>query len=225
VAARRRRDGSRGERSSRRVTRAPCAAGPVGPTLFKVRPRSQRDGVPSISMGAWMQFVLRLAAVVVVAMLGPSFAFADTVTPKSGGSQNADQLDTLYEMSLYVAIMILLLVKRTLIWSLVRCRAPRRPGSRADVRKRGARGGLDERGGAGLGEACRRDLPLPRRHREPAGLRPETGCSLAGPPRLDPAAQRARRAALPADRRHRPAGPFGASTTPATRSSSATTGW
>ena len=52
-------------------------------------------------------------------------ALADAFTPESGGSQNADDIDTLYKITLYVAIVIFLIVEGTLIWSLVRHRARR----------------------------------------------------------------------------------------------------
>jgi cytochrome c oxidase subunit 2 len=52
-------------------------------------------------------------------------ASADLLTPESGGSQNADDIDTLYKITLYVAIVIFLIVEGTLIWSLVKFRARR----------------------------------------------------------------------------------------------------
>jgi cytochrome c oxidase subunit 2 len=57
-------------------------------------------------------------------------ASADLFTPESGGSQNADDIDTLYKITLYVAIVIFLIVEGTLIWSLVRYRW-RRAGPQA----------------------------------------------------------------------------------------------
>jgi cytochrome c oxidase subunit II len=49
-------------------------------------------------------------------------ALADAITPESGGSQNADDIDSLYKITLYVALVIFLIVEGTLIWSLVRYR-------------------------------------------------------------------------------------------------------
>ena len=69
------------------------------------------------------------AAAVAILIAAPS-AFADAITPESGGSPNADDIDTLYKLALYVGIAIFLLVEGTLIWSLVKYRARR--GGRAD---------------------------------------------------------------------------------------------
>jgi cytochrome c oxidase subunit II len=64
------------------------------------------------------------AAVLAILIAAPS-AFADAFTPESGGSQNADDIDTLYKLTLYIGIVIFLLVWGTLIWSLVKYRARR----------------------------------------------------------------------------------------------------
>jgi len=61
------------------------------------------------------------AALIALLLTAPS-ALADTFTPESGGSPNADHIDTLYKITLYVAIVIFLIVEGTLIWSLVRHR-------------------------------------------------------------------------------------------------------
>jgi cytochrome c oxidase subunit II len=61
------------------------------------------------------------AALLVVLAAAPS-ALADAVTPESGGSPQAEDIDTLYKITLYVAIVIFLIVEGTLIWSLVRYR-------------------------------------------------------------------------------------------------------
>jgi len=74
-----------------------------------------------------------LAACLLVALVAAQGAFADAFTPESGGSQNADDIDTLYKITLYVGIVIFLLVEGTLIWSLVRHRA-RRGGRAAQIR-------------------------------------------------------------------------------------------
>jgi cytochrome c oxidase subunit 2 len=52
-------------------------------------------------------------------------ALAGPFTPESGGSPNADDIDSLYRIVLYVAIVIFVLVEGVLIWSLVRYRARR----------------------------------------------------------------------------------------------------
>lgn len=69
--------------------------------------------------------VLALAVGVLLALLATPVALADTFTPESGGSPNADSIDSLYKIILYVAIVIFLIVEGTLIWSLVKYRARR----------------------------------------------------------------------------------------------------
>jgi cytochrome c oxidase subunit II len=80
---------------------------------------------------------LILAALVaaLLALLGgaPS-ALADTFTPESGGSPNADDIDTLYKIALYVAIVIFLIVEGTLLWSLLRYRHRRSAPEAAQIR-------------------------------------------------------------------------------------------
>ncbi len=74
------------------------------------------------------------AALVAMLVLAPG-AFADALTPESGGgSQNAESIDTLYKIALYVAIVIFLIVEGTLIWSLVRYRARRGGPEPAQIR-------------------------------------------------------------------------------------------
>ncbi len=70
--------------------------------------------------------VLGVAPVLLIAGLAaPSLAFGDAVTPESGGSPNADDIDTLYKVTLYVGLVIFLIVEGTLLWSLLRYRARR----------------------------------------------------------------------------------------------------
>ena len=75
-----------------------------------------------------------LAACLLVALVAAQGAFADAFTPESGGSPNADDIDTLYKITLYVAIVIFLIVEGTLIWSLVRHRARRGGPEAAQIR-------------------------------------------------------------------------------------------
>ena len=72
------------------------------------------------------------AAALAILIAAPS-AFADAITPESGGSPNADDIDTLYKLTLYIGIVIFLLVEGTLIWSLVKYRA-RRGGTADQIR-------------------------------------------------------------------------------------------
>ena len=52
-------------------------------------------------------------------------ALADVFTPESGGSPNADEIDSLYKITLYVGIVMFLIVEGALVWTLVRYRARR----------------------------------------------------------------------------------------------------
>lgn len=61
-------------------------------------------------------------------------AFADVFTPESGGSANADDIDTLYKITTYIGLVIFLIVEGTLLWSLVRFRARRGGPEAAQVR-------------------------------------------------------------------------------------------
>jgi cytochrome c oxidase subunit 2 len=74
-----------------------------------------------------------LVAVVVASLIAAAPAIADTFTPESGGSQNANDIDTLYKLTLYIGIVIFLLVWGVLIWSLVKYRA-RRDGVAHQIR-------------------------------------------------------------------------------------------
>jgi cytochrome c oxidase subunit 2 len=75
--------------------------------------------------------VLTAVLVGLLALAGP--AAADVFTPESGGSPNADRIDTLYKIALYLAIPIFLIVEGTLIYSLVKYRA-RRGGQAEQIR-------------------------------------------------------------------------------------------
>ncbi len=50
-------------------------------------------------------------------------AFANPLTPKAGGSPNADQIHSLYEIILYIAAVVFVLVEGALIYSLYKFRA------------------------------------------------------------------------------------------------------
>ena len=75
-----------------------------------------------------------LAAALLVLLVAAPSALADAFTPESGGSPNADDIDTLYKITLYIAIVIFLIVEGTLIWSLVRYRSRRNAPEAAQIR-------------------------------------------------------------------------------------------
>ena len=65
-------------------------------------------------------------------IVAPS-ALADALTPESGGSQNANDIDSLYKITFYIGIVVFLLVWGTLGWALVKYRA-KRGGVAAQIR-------------------------------------------------------------------------------------------
>ncbi|MEA2347411.1 MAG: cytochrome c oxidase subunit [Thermoleophilaceae bacterium] len=71
-------------------------------------------------------------ALVALAVAGP--AFAGVISPESGGSPNADDISSLYEITLYIAIVIFVGVEGTLLWSLFRYRARKGGTEPAQVR-------------------------------------------------------------------------------------------
>jgi cytochrome c oxidase subunit II len=90
-------------------------------------PRALPTGMPR-------RLTLAALAAALVALLLAAPALADTFTPESGGSPNANDIDTLYKITLYVAIVIFLIVESTLIWSLVRYRHRRSAPYGAQIR-------------------------------------------------------------------------------------------
>lgn len=74
-----------------------------------------------------------VAGLLALLVLSPS-ALADAFTPESGGSPQADDIDSLYKIILYVGILIFLIVEGTLIWALVRHRASREGAEPAQIR-------------------------------------------------------------------------------------------
>jgi cytochrome c oxidase subunit II len=65
---------------------------------------------------------LALLGVVVLALLVPTGALADAVTPESGGSPNANDIASLYKILLYVTVVVLVGVEGTLLYSILRFR-------------------------------------------------------------------------------------------------------
>lgn len=68
-------------------------------------------------------FLLVLLAAVAALLLFAASAFAGAFTPESGGSPNADKIDTLYKIVLYASIVVFVGVEGTLLYSVVRFRA------------------------------------------------------------------------------------------------------
>jgi cytochrome c oxidase subunit 2 len=78
--------------------------------------------------------LLALAAACLLSLLAAPAALGGAITPESGGSPNANDIDTLYKITLYIAIVIFLVVESTLIWSIVRFRARRGGPAPAQIR-------------------------------------------------------------------------------------------
>ena len=76
---------------------------------------------PAISRSRRLAFALLVALAALLAFSGA--AFADAFTPESGGSPNADEIDSLYKLILAVAVVIFIGVEGALIYSLVKFRA------------------------------------------------------------------------------------------------------
>jgi cytochrome c oxidase subunit 2 len=80
----------------------------------------------------------RLPLVALIALgavlAGAPEASADLVSPESGPSKNANDIDTLFKITLYIGIAIFLLVETTLIYSLIKFRARRGGPEAAQIR-------------------------------------------------------------------------------------------
>lgn len=66
---------------------------------------------------------MALALVAVASLAFAPSALANFFTPKSGGSPNADQIDSLYKIILYIAAAVFALVEGALAYSVIRFRA------------------------------------------------------------------------------------------------------
>jgi cytochrome c oxidase subunit II len=78
--------------------------------------------------------VLALAAAIVTLLALAPTAAAGVFTPETSDSPNAENISTLYEITLYIAIVIFLGVEGVLIWSLVRFRRRRGGAEPAQIR-------------------------------------------------------------------------------------------
>jgi cytochrome c oxidase subunit 2 len=68
---------------------------------------------------------LALPAVLALLLAGTGTAFGDALSPESGGSPQADKIDTLYWTVMVVAVVVFLGVEGALVYSLVKFRARR----------------------------------------------------------------------------------------------------
>src|ERR1700760_3794733 len=71
----------------------------------------------------------RALAIVALACVGSLLlapeAFANFLTPKSGGSPNANQIHSLYSIVLYIAAVVFAIVEGALLYSVYKFRAKR----------------------------------------------------------------------------------------------------
>jgi cytochrome c oxidase subunit 2 len=72
--------------------------------------------------------------VLAAALIWAPEASADLISPESGPSENATDIDTLFKITLYIGIVIFLLVETTLIYSLIKFRARRQGPEAAQIR-------------------------------------------------------------------------------------------
>jgi cytochrome c oxidase subunit II len=77
--------------------------------------------------------LLALVALGVLLALAPE-ASADLLSPESGPSKNANDIDSLFKITLYLGLVIFLLVECTLIYSLIKFRARRGGADAAQIR-------------------------------------------------------------------------------------------
>jgi cytochrome c oxidase subunit 2 len=70
-----------------------------------------------------LRLALALLLALALSLVLAGTAFADAITPESGGSPNADDIDTLYKLILAVAVVIFIGVEGALFYSLFKFRA------------------------------------------------------------------------------------------------------
>ncbi len=101
---------SRGDQGEVGLDRIPRPCDPTPPT-------PSADAVRLCSSGAALA-----SSVLVSLVLAPS-AFANFITPKTGGSPNANQIHSLYLIILYIAAVVFVIVEGALFYSVYRFRA------------------------------------------------------------------------------------------------------
>jgi cytochrome c oxidase subunit II len=69
------------------------------------------------------RLVLTLGLVALIGLVLAPSAFAGFITPKSGGSPNADSISSLYKVVLYIAAVVFVIVEGALFYSILRFRA------------------------------------------------------------------------------------------------------
>ena len=77
---------------------------------------------------------LALVGALALLLVAAPLAFADAFTPESGGSPNADDIDTLYKVTFYFGVVIFIGVEGALLFALFRYRRRRGDPEPAQVR-------------------------------------------------------------------------------------------
>jgi len=131
--------GSRTRRVTRAITAALMPGREAGARTYRIpralrhdvndaKPRRRRREHPDPGRRPRLRSAIPVLVLVLVASLviAPA-ALANFIEPKSGGSPNANQIHSLYNIVLYVAAIVAVLVEGALIYSVWRFRAKRSP--------------------------------------------------------------------------------------------------
>jgi cytochrome c oxidase subunit 2 len=89
--------------------------------LGDAKTHRRRSGVPA--RGAASRVAICLTVALTVSLILAPSAFAGFITPKSGGSPNANQISSLYKIILYIAAVVFVVVEGALAYSVYRFRA------------------------------------------------------------------------------------------------------
>ena len=81
------------------------------------------SGHRGILWARYRRVLAGLMSALAVALLVAPAAFANFITPKAGGSPNANKIDSLYKIILYIAAVVFVIVAGALLYSLIRFRA------------------------------------------------------------------------------------------------------
>jgi cytochrome c oxidase subunit 2 len=81
------------------------------------------DAKPSTRPPVAALLTVALSASVIVSLVFAPNALANFFTPKSGGSPNANEIDSLYKIILYIAAVVFVIVEGALVYSVFKFRA------------------------------------------------------------------------------------------------------
>jgi cytochrome c oxidase subunit 2 len=103
------------------TVRLPAA---LSPLLHRVRRGGRRRSLGSSRLRSKIRIQLTVLAVaLLVALVLAPEALANFITPKSGGSPNANAIASLYRITLYIAAVVFVLVEGALVYSVYKFRA------------------------------------------------------------------------------------------------------